>query len=104
MFVVIKIAIARPLRIEYANAWYRIQNRGRRGEPIFADAHDYSGFIDLSKDTPEAWNLSVAAYCLMPKHYHLLIQAPDAKISRFMHTLTAFIRKNSTGMRTLPNK
>jgi len=76
--------MARPLRIEYANAWYHILNRGRRGEPIFAGNHDYFGFIDLLKDTSELWNLRVAAYCLMPNHYHLLVQTPDANISRCM--------------------
>jgi hypothetical protein len=45
--------------------------RGRRGEPIFADNHDYIGFIGLPKDTLELWNLRVAAYCLMPNHYHI---------------------------------
>ena len=30
------------------------------------------------------WNLRVGAYCLMPNHYHLLIQTPDANLSRCM--------------------
>jgi len=76
--------MARPLRIEYANAWYHILNRGRRGERIFADTQDYIGFIDVLVDTCELWNLRVAAYCLMPNHYHLLVQTPDANISRCM--------------------
>ena len=76
--------MARPLRIEYANAWYHILNRGRRGELIFADNYDYIAFIDLLIDTCEQWNLRVAAYCLMPNHYHLLVQTPDANISRCM--------------------
>jgi len=33
------------------------------------------------------WNLRVAAYCLMPNHYHLLVQTPDANISRCMRHL-----------------
>ena len=37
------------------------------------------------------WNLRVGAYCLMPNHYHLLIQAPDANISRRMHHLSGKI-------------
>ena len=76
--------MARPLRIEYANAWYHILNRGRRGESIFVDNHDYIGFINLLQNTSEQWNLRVAAYCLMPNHYHLLVQTPDANISRCM--------------------
>jgi len=68
VFIDIKPGMARPLRIEYPDAWYHILNRGRRGEPIFAGNHDHSGFIDLLKDTSELWNLRVAAYCLMPNH------------------------------------
>ncbi len=30
------------------------------------------------------WNVRIAAYCLMPNHYHLLLQTPDANLSRFM--------------------
>jgi len=30
------------------------------------------------------WNVRIAAYCLLPSHYHLLIQTPDANISRYM--------------------
>ena len=76
--------MARPLRIEYPDAWYHILNRGRRGERIFADNYDYLGFINLLIDTSEQWNLRIAAYCLMPNHYHLLVQTPDANISRCM--------------------
>jgi len=30
------------------------------------------------------WNVRIAAYCLMPNHYHILVQTPDANISRAM--------------------
>jgi REP element-mobilizing transposase RayT len=76
--------MSRPLRIEYPNAWYHILNRGRRGEPIFTSNRDYIGFIELLKESCEMWKMRVAAYCLMPNHYHLLVQTPDANISRCM--------------------
>ena len=76
--------MSRPLRIEYPDAWYHVMNRGRRGESVFRKKEDYLAFIELLKDTVEMWNLRVGAYCLMPKHYHLLIQTPDANLSRCM--------------------
>lgn len=76
--------MARPLRIEYPNAWYHIMNRGRRGETIFRRKQNYFKFIELLIDSSEMWNLRVSAYCLMPNHYHLLVQTPDANISRCM--------------------
>jgi len=79
--------MSRPLRIQYPNAWYHVMNRGRRYEDIFADAEDYQIFVDLLKETSEMWNIRIAAYCLMPNHYHLLVQTPDANISRAMRHL-----------------
>lgn len=62
-------------------------NRGRRGEDIFSGDQDYILFTDLLKETSEMWNVRIAAYCLMPNHYHMLIQTPDANISRSMRHL-----------------
>ena len=76
--------MARPLRIEYPGAWYHVMNRGRRAEYIFLDKLDYKVFVELLQETSEAWNIRIAAYSLMPNHYHMLIQTPDANISRAM--------------------
>ncbi|MBW2057472.1 MAG: transposase [Deltaproteobacteria bacterium] len=76
--------MSRPLRIEYRDAWYHVLNRGRRGEVAFAGEGDYARFIDLLKEARDMWNLRIAAYCLMPNHYHLLVQTPEANISRCM--------------------
>jgi len=73
--------MARPLRIEYPDAWYHVMNRGRRGESIFSDNRDYGMFSGLLRETSELWNIRIAAYCLMPNHYHMLVQTPDANIS-----------------------
>jgi len=79
--------MSRPLRIEFPGAWYHIMNRGRRYEDIFSGPKDYQAFVELLKDSSSAWNLRVAAYCLMPNHYHLLVQSPYGNISRCMRHL-----------------
>lgn len=76
--------MSRPLRIEYPHAWYHVMNRGRRAEAIFADKKDYQGFVDLLQEAGNMWDIRIAAYCLMPNHYHLLIQTPQANLSRGM--------------------
>ena len=76
--------MSRPLRIQYPDAWYHLMNRGRRREEIYTDKHDYMGFIELLKEATEMFNVCVSAYCLMSNHYHLLIQTPDANLSRCM--------------------
>ena len=68
--------MSRPLRIEFPDAWYHVMNRARLGQNAFPAGNDYSGFIALLMDA----SVRVAAYCLMPSHYQLLIQkAGDIK-------------------------
>jgi putative transposase len=62
-------------------------NRARRGQDLFPDKADMSTFIDLLKETVTMFNLKVSAYCLMPTHYHLLVQTPDANLARCMRHL-----------------
>lgn len=85
----LKKHMSRPLRIEYPGAWYHVMNRGRRSETIFSEQKDYHRFIDLLKESCELWNVRISAYCLMPNHYHLLIQTPDGNLSRCMRHINA---------------
>ncbi len=62
-------------------------NRGRRGEKIFSKKEDYGSFTDLLQELDEVFNIKIAAYCLMSNHYHLLVQTPDANLSRSMRHL-----------------
>ncbi|MBW1773625.1 MAG: transposase [Deltaproteobacteria bacterium] len=81
--------MSRPLRILYPDAWYHLMNRGRRHEEIYEDRGDYLTFIELLREASEMYNVCVTAYCLMPNHYHLLIQTPDGNLSSFMRQVNA---------------
>jgi putative transposase len=59
-------------------------NRGRRHEVIFPGGEDCQRFMELLQAGSTMWNVRIAAFCLMPNHYHLLVQTPDANLSRFM--------------------
>jgi len=76
--------MTRPLRIEYPDAWYHVMNRSRKGQEAFATVEDCNSFIDIIKDAAEIFNMKITAYCLMTNHYHLLVQTPDANLSRCM--------------------
>ena len=76
-------------------------NRGRRREDIFLSRSDYESFLQILKETSEGWNIRIAAYCLMPNHYHLLVHTPDGNISRCMRHINGvytqrFNRRHST--------
>lgn len=76
--------MSRPLRIEFPNAWYYVTNRGRHGDLVFADKYDYQIFVDLLEESSSLWNIGISAYCLVPNQYHMLVQTPEANLSRSM--------------------
>ncbi len=79
--------MSRPLRIEYPNAWHHVMNRARREQKLFRDKEDYICFYDLLHETSEMFNIKISAYCLMPTHYHLLVQTPEMNLARCMRHL-----------------
>jgi len=57
----------------YENEYYHIYNRGNNYEDIFFEEKNYSFFLSrLSKYFLD--QIDIAAFCLMPNHYHLLVK------------------------------
>jgi len=81
------LAMARPLRIEFEGALYHITSRGDRREAIYEDDTDRHKFLDLLAEAVERFNWVCHAYCLMSNHYHLLIETPEANLSKGMRHL-----------------
>ena len=79
--------MARPLRIEYAGAVYHITSRGNARKPIFRDDKDRDSFFEILTSVTKRYNWLCHAYCLMDNHYHLIIETPDANLSRGMRQL-----------------
>jgi len=79
--------MARPLRLEYEGAVYHITSRGDAREDIFLDKGDRSRFLEVLADVVTRYGWICHAYCLMTNHYHLLIETPEAGLSRGMHLL-----------------
>jgi len=92
--------MARPLRLEFAGALYHVTSRGNRQEDIFEDDTDRLEFISIFQTVCDRYNWICHAYCLMGNHYHLLIETPDANLSKGMRQLNgvytqAFNRKHN---------
>ena len=79
--------MARPLRLEFEGALYHITSRGNARESIFLDSVDRARFLEILGDVVDRFGWICHAYCLMTNHYHLLIETPDADLSRGMHLL-----------------
>jgi len=79
--------MTRPLRLEYEGALYHITSRGNTRESIFLDDKDRARFLVVLSDAVKRYGWICHAYCLMSNHYHLLIETPDANLSRGMQFL-----------------
>jgi REP element-mobilizing transposase RayT len=79
--------MARPLRIEFPGAFYHVTARGNRQAAIYNDDHDYETFLSIVAQIIEHDNWLCYAYCLMPNHYHLVIETPDGNLAKGMRQL-----------------
>ena len=79
--------MARPLRLEFSGALYHVTSRGDRREDIYETDDDRLAYLDLLGFVCEQFNWICHAYCLMDNHYHLLIETPDANLSKGMRHL-----------------
>ena len=79
--------MARPLRIEYTDAVYHITSRGNARQKIFRDDYDKEKFLEVLETVIKRYHWRCHAYCLMDNHYHLLIETPEANLSRGMRQI-----------------
>ena len=64
-----------------ADGWYHVTARGIERRTVFVDARDRGHFEELLEETVERFRVLLHAYVLMPNHYHLIMQTPDANLS-----------------------
>ena len=76
--------MARPLRIQYAGAYYHVTCRGNDRQAIFRGELDREMFLDQLHQSLEVFNVTLLAYALMPNHFHLLVTTPEGNLSEFM--------------------
>ena len=79
--------MARPLRLELAGALYHITSRGDAREDIFLSDDDRLAWLDALAQVCKRFNWVCHAYCQMTNHYHLLIETPEANLSKGMRQL-----------------
>lgn len=72
--------MARKLRLEYPGAIYHVMNRGDRREVIFCDDEDRRRFVETLEGACSKTGWRVHAYCLMPNHFHLVVETPQANL------------------------
>jgi putative transposase len=79
--------MARALRIAFRGACYHVTMRGNERRPIFRDDRDRGRFLERLATIVGRYRLVLHAYVLMRNHYHLLVETPEANLSRAMRQL-----------------
>jgi REP element-mobilizing transposase RayT len=79
--------VAREPRDFIPGAIYHVFSRGSNRQAIFAFDSDRVDFLGCLERVVRAYELRCYGYCLMPNHYHLVIQTLDGRLSEAMKAL-----------------
>ena len=79
--------MSRPLRMEFAGAFYHVTSRGDQRGSIFLTEHDREEFLSTLARVVELYGWRVHAWCQMTNHYHLLVETPASNLCRGMQQL-----------------
>ncbi len=70
-----------------AGEYYHIYHRGWDRQKIFFETDNYLYFLRLLKKYCYKFAINIIAYCLMPNHFHFMLQPQK------QHNLSVFMRK-----------
>jgi len=87
----------KPGRENVAGGIYHLTARGNARENIFRDEFDYVAFLRGLSATVERYRWRCHAYCLVPNHYHLLMETPEPNLSRGMLWLNGSYARRFNG-------
>jgi putative transposase len=77
----------RAPRLQIAGGIYHVTARGNRRQEIFTDDGDRIRFLALLDDVACRLDWSGHAYCLMPNHFHLVVETPGPTLSAGLQRL-----------------
>src|SRR5207245_9491475 len=67
---------------------FHVFDRGVAQSNLFLDQAHFAPFMEVFESTTARFDWTCHRFCLMPNHYHLVIEAMRPKLSRGMHRLT----------------
>jgi REP element-mobilizing transposase RayT len=79
--------VTRSLRIEYEGALCHVTSRGVARRGIFLDVDDNESLLVTLQEAVSRCQWLRHTDCLMPNHYHLLLETPEANLARGMQWL-----------------
>lgn len=69
------------------DGFFHVTARGVDGTRIVRDRRDGLSFLELLLDSIRRFHVEAHAFCLMPNHFHLVVEARRDRLSRALHRL-----------------
>jgi putative transposase len=79
--------VPRKPRPEVPGGFFHVCARGYAQAPLFLDDADYEAWLRILARTVDAFSWRCHAYCVMPNHFHLLLDTPQPTRSAGMRHL-----------------
>ena len=79
--------MARPLRLDFADATHHITSRGNERKDIFHNDRDREKFLEYLAETVRRYGWLITAWVLMSNHFHLVLETPSPTLSAGMQWL-----------------
>jgi putative transposase len=77
--------VARIPRRRFPDGVYHVTGRGVARSDIYLDAADHRLFLVLLRGAVERWDWTFYVLCLMPNHYHFIVETTGPRLSAGMH-------------------
>lgn len=82
------LRMSRHVREESPTGYYHIIQRGTGKQILFEDDNDFDRYLRKLKESKDASEVKLIAYCLMSNHTHLLVMSDNVgKITKMMRSL-----------------
>jgi putative transposase len=79
--------VTRPLRLDFPGAIHHVAALAIENEVAFREQADRSRFIGQLEKMVELYKWKCGSFCLMGTHFHLVLNTPEATLSRGMQHL-----------------
>lgn len=79
--------MSRPVRIEFPGAHYHVTSKGTNEQAVFLDDEDRAVFLNVLDGVVSRFGWLVHSYVMMENHYHLVVEVPNANLSKGMRQL-----------------
>lgn len=76
--------MVRPRRLWSPEHFHHVTGRGNWRDTLFREERDYHYFLSLIHKMHVKFGITLACYCMMTNHYHLLIHSPTTHLSIVM--------------------